>query len=112
VVRRRDWDSVLSMRLGAEGDLSDAWALFGGVAFEPSPVDDATLEPGFPRGDAMVYGLGFSYRAARVTFDVGYSFHDHDARGARAQEALQPQREGRYEAREQVWAASARWRFD
>lgn len=107
----RNWDDVVNLRLGIEGDVTDTFALFGGVALEPSPVPDENLEPGFSRGDALVYGLGFSYNLPKLSFDVGYSFHDHDDRGASDQELLSSGRRGTYSAHDQVWAASARWRF-
>jgi long-chain fatty acid transport protein len=107
----RNWDDVVSLRLGIEGDVTDTFALFGGVALEPSPVPDENLEPGFSRGDALVYGVGFSYNLPQLSFDVGYSFHDHDDRGAIGQELFELDRRGTYNAHDQVWAASARWRF-
>jgi long-chain fatty acid transport protein len=107
----RNWDDTVSLRLGLEGDVSDTFALFGGVAFEPAPVPGENLEPGFPRGDTLVYAVGFSYNIPKISFDVGYSFHDHDNRNASGQELLNPTRSGSYNSRDQVWAASARWRF-
>ena len=107
---RRDWDDTLSLRLGLEGDVSDALAVFGGVALEPSPVPDGTVEPGFPRADATVYAVGASWSFPKLSFDLGYSFHDYDDRAARGQEP-DPAVSGRYSAHDQVWAVSARWRL-
>lgn len=107
----RDWKDTTSLRLGVEGNITDNFMLFGGVASEPSPVPGDTLEPGFPRGDALVYGLGFSYSFPQLSFDVGYSFHDHDNRGASGQELQNPTRTGTYEASQQVWGFSVRWRL-
>lgn len=107
---RRDWDDTLSLRLGAEGDVTDALAVRGGVALEPSPVPDATVEPGFPRADSIVYAVGASWSLPKLSFDVGYSFHDYDDRSARGQEP-NPTVTGRYTTHDQVWAVSARWRL-
>ena len=90
VVRDRDWKDTLSLRLGLEGDLTDTWALSAGVAMEPSPVPNSTLEPGFPRADALVYAAGISYDFPQLSFDLGYSFHDYDSRGAGGQELRNP----------------------
>ena len=109
--RVRDWDDTLAVRLGVEGDLTSRWAVFGGVALEESPVPDANVEPGFPRGDATVYGAGFSYNLARVSFDMAYSLWDHDDRTVTGQELGAPGVESTYSAHEQVWSAGARWRF-
>jgi len=108
---RRDWKNTTSLRLGIEGDITDSFMIFGGIAQEPSPVPGSTVEPGFPRGDALVYAGGFSVNLPQISFDVGYSLHDHDSRGASNQEALQPGRQGSYSAKDQVWGFAVRWRF-
>lgn len=111
VVRDRDWKDTMSLRLGVEGDLTDDWAIGFGVAMEPSPVPNSTLEPGFPRADALVYAAGLSYDFPQMSFDLGYSFHDFDSRGAAGQELRDPTASGRYSARDQVFSVSARWRY-
>ncbi len=108
---QRDWEDTLSLRLGLEGNITDNFLLFGGVAFEPSPVPKETLEPGFPRGDAMVYGIGFTYNLPQLSFDVGYSRHEHDDQNLDDQEPLNPGRSGTYTAADSVWGFSVRWRW-
>jgi len=111
VLTARDWEDTLSLRLAAEGNITDPLLLYGGIAWEPSPVPGNTVEPGFPRGDALVYALGASYSLEAISFDVGYSYHDHDNRGASRQEPLNPTVSGNYEDRAQVWGFSVRWRW-
>ncbi len=111
LVDRRDWKNTVAIRLGAEGELNDTWSVGGGIAFEPSPVSDQNLEPGFPRGDAMVYSFGGSYHLEKISFDLGYSFHDRDDREQTGLEADNPARRGTFSGRDQVWAVNARWRF-
>jgi long-chain fatty acid transport protein len=111
IVHRRDWDDTLSLRLGVEGDVTDAVMLYGGLAWEPSPVPGGNVEPGFPRGDAYVYAVGATYNFPQISFDLGYSFHDHQDRQVSRQEAQNFTIPGTYSARDQVWSASARWRF-
>ena len=106
----RDWDDTLSLRLGLEGNITDDFLLYGGLAQEPSPVPDRTVEPGFPKGDALVYAAGFSYNFPAISFDLGYSYHTHDSRGARNQEP-DPRVNGSYSGDEQVWGFSVRWRL-
>jgi long-chain fatty acid transport protein len=106
----RRWDDTISLRLGLEGNVTDNFMLYGGVSQEPSPVPDRTVEPGIPKGDAMVYAAGFSYSFPAISFDVGYSFHMHDDRGARGQEPEHPAVRGSYSGDEQVWGFSVRWR--
>ncbi|HSF41397.1 MAG TPA: outer membrane protein transport protein [Thermoanaerobaculia bacterium] len=110
VTTPRDWDDTLSLRLGLEGDLTDNVMLYGGVAQEPSPVPGDTLEPGFPRGDAMVYSIGGSYSFPKISFDVGYSLHQHDDFGGRSQELLNPGVRGSYSTNNPTFGFSVRWR--
>ena len=108
--RERNWDDTLSVRLGVEGDLTERWGLSGGLAWEPSPVPAATLEPGFARGDAWVAGLGMRYHLEHVSFDLGYSHFAYEDQRAGGQELDLPNRSGTYESRERVWAFSVSWR--
>jgi long-chain fatty acid transport protein len=107
--RRHDWKDVVSLRIGAEWTLSPMWSLGGGLAFEPSPVPDATLEPGFSQGDTTVFALGASCNLDRVSFDVGYSYHQSDDRNADLSGYDFPY-PGTYGSRAQVFSISARWR--
>lgn len=107
----RSWDDTLSLRLGVEGEVDPRWLVGGGIAYEPSPVSQSTLEPGFPRADAMVYAVGFTYRLPRLAIDLGYSFHDFDDRSGTSQEVLDLEVPSTYSAKEQVWSLSARWKL-
>jgi len=107
----RNWKDTTALRLGIEGDLTDNFSLFGGIASEPSQVPGGTVEPGFPRGDATVYGAGFTYNFPQISFDMAYSYFSYSNRGAANQEVLNPSRTGTYTSREQRWGASVRWRF-
>lgn len=107
--RPRDWQDVVSLRLGAEWTLSPQWALGGGIALEPSPVPEATIEPGFPQGDALVLAFGASYNLPGLSFDAGYSYHQHSDTDARLQGPGLPV-DGTFSGRAQVFSISARWR--
>jgi long-chain fatty acid transport protein len=109
-IHPRRFDNTLSLRLGVEGNVTDNFLLHGGFALEPSPVSSA-VDPSFPQGDAKVYSFGFTYNLPQLSFDVAYSLHKGDARGATGQELLHPGVTSQYSARDQVWAGSLRWRF-
>ncbi len=81
------------------------------MAFEPSPVPNNTVEPGFPRGDAWVYAAGVTYSLPNISFDIGYSFHDHQRRGGPDQEPTNPTIDGSYVGSAQVWGFSVRRRW-
>ncbi|HEX2165255.1 MAG TPA: outer membrane protein transport protein [Thermoanaerobaculia bacterium] len=114
-VQRSGWDDTLSLRLGLEGDVTDALVLSAGAAWEPSPVPGNRVDPAFFRGDATIYAVGLSYNFPQLSFDLGYSFHDYDRRGATVVDRGFPPPDqpvaGRFTTREQAWSASARWRF-
>ncbi len=101
----RDWNDTIAIRLGIEGNLTDNFRLAGGLAWEPTPVPASRLEPSFPRGDAYVYSIGAGYDYPWLSFDLGYSLHDHQSREEPAPGG------GRYAASEQVFSVGARWRF-
>jgi long-chain fatty acid transport protein len=107
----RNWKDTTNLRLGVEGNVTDNFLLFGGVALEQSPVPDRTIEPGFPYGDFKVYAAGFTYNFPAISFDMAYSYHAFDSRAASRQEPQNPTRTGTYEARDQVFGLTARWRF-
>ncbi|HEY4596493.1 MAG TPA: outer membrane protein transport protein [Thermoanaerobaculia bacterium] len=107
----RDWKDTTGLRLGVEGNITDHFLLYGGIALEQSPVPDHTIEPGFPYGDFMVYAAGFTYEFSWVSFDLAYSYHDFDSRRASNQEPQNPGRTGTYGGRDSVFGIAARWRF-
>jgi long-chain fatty acid transport protein len=111
IVQRGGWDDTVAIRLAVEGDVTDAVTLYGGVAFEPTPVPKSRVDPGFSRGDATVYALGVTYNFPQISFDLGYSRHQHASVGSDFQELASPGVSGTYTARDSVWSASARWRF-
>ncbi|MEO8197093.1 MAG: outer membrane protein transport protein [Thermoanaerobaculia bacterium] len=107
--RRRDWNDVVALRLGAEWTLSPQWALGGGLAFEPSPVPDKTIEAGFSQGDTTVFAFGASYNLPGLSFDAGYSYHQSADRKADFDGYDFPY-PGTFSSRAQVFSISARWR--
>jgi long-chain fatty acid transport protein len=110
IARRDGWDDTLSIRFGVEGDLADPrWKLSGGLALEPTPAGGTAIEPGAARGDALVYAVGASFDLdERLSFDLGYSFHDFESLGAGGLDGGAVED---YAAHSQVFAVSARWRL-
>ena len=106
---RRRRRSTVAVRVGGEWAFESGWAAGAGLAWEPSPVPDATAEAGFPRGDAYVASLGGSYNMKGLSFDLGYSFYFYDDRHATLAGADGPV-PGTFSARSQVFSFSARWR--
>jgi long-chain fatty acid transport protein len=111
VSTRRDWKDTYNLRLGVEGDLTDSLVVYGGVSREPSPVPAKNLLPDFPRGDAMVYALGATYNFPQISFDLAFSWHQHDNNKTDIAEPGSPGVTGSYRSNDKVWAFSARRRF-
>ena len=107
----RDWKDTFNVRLGFEGDITDDLVAYGGVSREPSPVPARNLLPDFPRGDAMVYALGAGYNFPHISFDLGFSYHQHDNNRTSIAEPIAPGSTGSYRANDKVWAFSVRRRF-
>jgi long-chain fatty acid transport protein len=110
-IRDRNWKDTYNLRLGFEGNVTDAFVVYGGVSREPTPVPSNTLLPDFPRGDATVYGLGFSYNFPQISFDLAGSYHHHDSQRTGIDEPFNPGVKGSYSATDKVWAFSIRRRF-
>ena len=72
-------------------------------------MPEETLEPGFPQGDALVFAFGASYNLPGLSFDIGYSYHQHSDRDAALDGQDFPVR-GTFSGRAQVFSLSARWR--
>lgn len=107
--RRRDWKDTLSLRMGGEWRFTSGWTARGGLALEPSPVPDATAEPGFARGDATVIALGGGYDFEWIAFDLGYSRHLYADRDAALRGEALPIR-GTFSGASHVFSISARWK--
>lgn len=107
--RDRRWEDTLSTRLGTEFHVAGGWSVSLGAAMEPSPVPSSTVEPGFARGDALVYATGITYRIRNIAFDLGYSFFQYDDRDASGQELQHPLTSSTYEAHDQVFGFSVSW---
>lgn len=110
-VRVRNWKDTNSIRLGAEGNVTDAWMIYGGAAYEESPVANGNVEPGFPRANAYVAAFGLSYNLPNISFDAGGSYYFYQDRTTTGQEPLNPAIAGTYASNDRVWAGSIRWRF-
>ncbi|MDP9121410.1 MAG: outer membrane protein transport protein [Acidobacteriota bacterium] len=112
VAQARNWKDSSSLRLGIEGNVTDGLVLFGGIAYETTPVPRSTLDPTFPRGDARILATGFSYNFPNISFDAGISLHSFKNRNADNQELLGPPgATGTYKGTDRVWGGGVRWRF-
>ena len=69
-----NWDDGYRFSLGGEYTLTDQWALRGGLAYEISPVPDATRTARIPDADRVWISAGVGYAITpELSFDFGYS---------------------------------------
>ncbi len=71
----KNWDDVISVRLGGEYALGESWALRAGYVWDQSPVPDATRSPELPGSDRQMLMFGFGWTCCgNVTLDAAYSY--------------------------------------
>jgi long-chain fatty acid transport protein len=69
-----DWNDSWFFSVGTEYTLNDSWTLRGGLAYEKSPVPDATRTPRLPDNDRYWVSVGAGYKVNEwLTANVGYS---------------------------------------
>jgi long-chain fatty acid transport protein len=67
VSQNYDWDDVWFLGLGATWKASEQWSIRAGVAYDQSPIPNATRTPRVPDSDRTWVSLG-------VSFDINPSF--------------------------------------
>lgn len=71
-VTEEEWNDTTYYAFGVTFRPSNAWALRGGVAWDESPVPDATRTPRIPDEDRTWLSLGVQWRpTAHLVFDAG-----------------------------------------
>jgi len=58
----KDWDDTTTVRLGVTHRLDDAWTLMAGLAKDPTPIPEETVEFSLPDSDGTLYALGAKYK--------------------------------------------------
>ena len=68
------WDDALRYSLGVTFKANNCLTLRGGVAYDETPIPDATRTPRIPGTDRLWIALGLGYKLNRnIEFDVGYA---------------------------------------
>lgn len=58
----KNWEDSDAFRLGLTFTFNDQWTSRFGIAYDTTPIPDATLGFELPDNDALNYGLGLSYK--------------------------------------------------
>ncbi len=67
-----DWFDAPVFRLGAEYKITEAWPVRVGVAYDMTPIPDATASPSLPGNDRSVITAGTGYTWNSFRADLGY----------------------------------------
>jgi long-chain fatty acid transport protein len=114
-VTPEEWEDTWRINVGGEWEMSDAWALRAGVAYDESAVPDDTRTPRLPDSDRIWVSLGAQWRASdAVVLDAGYAhlFADEGP----SEQGLQDQPaagvlNGEYEAAVDIVSVQVAYRF-
>ncbi len=82
IVDAQDYDDAFFVALGGEYDLTDAWTVRAGAAWDQTPTEDPDVAAGFygrtvrvPDDDRVWLSIGASYDFSQaITIDAGYSY--------------------------------------
>jgi len=75
VTAPKNWDNVISIRIGGEYALGDVWRLRAGYVWDESPVPDSTRGPELPGTDRQMLMMGFGWTFwDAMTLDAAYSY--------------------------------------
>ncbi|MDF7826305.1 outer membrane protein transport protein [Pontiellaceae bacterium B12227] len=70
----KNWDDVISIRLGGEYALGESWLLRAGYVWDESPVPDSTRAPEMPGSDRQMLTFGAGWKWNGMTIDAAYSY--------------------------------------
>ncbi len=72
----KNWDDSDALRLGLSIDWTEKWKSTFGLAFDETPVPQATLGFDLPDSDAILYSTGLFYRYRdTMKFGLAYMYH-------------------------------------
>jgi long-chain fatty acid transport protein len=74
VTAPKDWDDVISIRIGGEYALGESWALRAGYVWDQSPVPDTTRSPELPGSDRQMLMAGVGWKSGGLGIDLAYSY--------------------------------------
>ncbi|KXS39746.1 MAG: long-chain fatty acid transport protein [Halomonadaceae bacterium T82-2] len=73
----QDYDDAWQYALGTAYQVSPAWVLRAGIAYDDSPIRDAVRTVRVPSGDRTIYSLGAGWTPVPdLTLDVAYTYID------------------------------------
>ncbi len=74
-VSKYDWRDTWRVAMGANYQVTDAWKLRLGLAFDQSPVKEGLRTPRLPDQDRVWYTIGAQYKLNKGSnLDVGYAY--------------------------------------
>lgn len=113
-VEELEFKNTMRVTLGATWDVTPAWQLRTGIAYDESPTrDSASRSPRIPDNDRrwLSFGVGYSAPGSDFEVDAGYSrLFISDTRIERTN-AFDDELRGDYESSVDIVAVQGSWRF-
>ncbi|MBV5317219.1 MAG: outer membrane protein transport protein [Desulfobulbaceae bacterium] len=77
----KNWEDSDAFRIGLSYEWNQQWTTTLGLAYDQTPVPDATLGFELPDADALIYCAGVRYRASAATeLGLSYMYHRTESR--------------------------------
>jgi long-chain fatty acid transport protein len=75
-VTPEDWDDTIRIALGVLYRHDERWTFRGGIAYDETPVPDATRTPRIPDESRywIAAGIGYRWKALEINFSYAHSF--------------------------------------
>ncbi|MGH8032209.1 MAG: OmpP1/FadL family transporter [Luteimonas sp.] len=107
-----NWDDTYVYALGGEYDLSDAFTLRAGVAYDETPTNDEARTPRLPDNDRQLYSLGLTWNASpNLSFDAAYTRIEIDNATVDTVSSSGSRLTGEFSAHADLLGVAAQYRF-
>jgi long-chain fatty acid transport protein len=75
-----NWKNTWLFRCGLQYQLSDCFALRGGIAYDQTPQPADSMDPNLPDASRVALTLGFGYKIGKITIDVAGQYEKFNDR--------------------------------
>ncbi|MCX2525024.1 OmpP1/FadL family transporter [Larsenimonas rhizosphaerae] len=109
---QENWKDTWMYSVGASYQLTPAWVLRGGVAFDESPMDGGNRSPRVPTGDRWIYSVGAGWQPSEtLTVDVSYTYFNENKASVDMQDASRGTYKADYDSDGHGFGTQVTWRF-
>lgn len=107
-----NWDDTYGYALGGEYDISPAFTLRAGLAYDETPTNDAARSPRLPDDNRQLYSVGMTWNASEhLSVDAAYMYIKIDDPKIDVVSSSSSRLTGNYDASANLLGVSAQYRF-